>query len=143
MSIANLKTYVGGDRIQPGTRDHLDVENSTLSQTICWVLLSSAEQIDKTVVAAKAAFPEWSATPVFRHCELFLKLVERIRVDAEKLARLISQENGKSLPDFRAEVKRVLKNAEVVCGRPVLLQGDKLIDGAVAKCCVCPRKCLA
>jgi len=40
MSIANLRNYVGGDWIQPGTQDHLDVENSATGQTICRVPLS-------------------------------------------------------------------------------------------------------
>jgi malonate-semialdehyde dehydrogenase (acetylating)/methylmalonate-semialdehyde dehydrogenase len=39
-------------------------------------------------------------------------------------------ENGKSLPDARAEVKRALENTQVACGMPVLQQGDKLIGGA-------------
>src|SRR4030065_1531704 len=36
-------------------------------------------------------------------------------------------EMGKSLPDARAEMKRVFENCEVACGMPVLQQGDKLI----------------
>jgi malonate-semialdehyde dehydrogenase (acetylating) / methylmalonate-semialdehyde dehydrogenase len=37
---------------------------------------------------------------------------------------------GKSLPDARAEMKRVLENCEVSCGMPVLQQGDKLIGSS-------------
>ena len=58
-------------------------------------------------------------------------LAEGLRDQAEELARLITEENGKSLPDSRAEVKRALENTEVACGMPVLGQGDKLIGGAV------------
>jgi malonate-semialdehyde dehydrogenase (acetylating)/methylmalonate-semialdehyde dehydrogenase len=37
---------------------------------------------------------------------------------------------GKSLPDARAEMKRIFENIEVACGMPVLQQGDKLIGSS-------------
>ena len=40
------------------------------------------------------------------------------------------EEMGKSLPDARAEIKRVFENIEVACGMPVLQQGDKLIGSS-------------
>ena len=58
------------------------------------------------------------------------RLVELIRRNEQDLTRLIARENGKSLPDARAEVKRATENAEVACGTTVLQQGDKLVGGA-------------
>jgi len=106
------------------------VQNPATGQAITRVPLSSFEQTDQAVAAARGAFPQWSAMPVSRRSELLFKLVERLRHNSNELARLISEENGKSLPDSQAEVKRALENAEVACGMPVLLQGDKLIAGA-------------
>ncbi|MHC4325869.1 MAG: aldehyde dehydrogenase family protein, partial [Planctomycetota bacterium] len=40
------------------------------------------------------------------------------------------EEMGKSLPDARAEMKRIFENIEVACGMPVLQQGDKLIGAS-------------
>jgi malonate-semialdehyde dehydrogenase (acetylating)/methylmalonate-semialdehyde dehydrogenase len=86
--------------------------------------------MERATASAKAAFPAWSATPVARRCELLWQLANRIRENAEDLARLVTRENGKSLPDARAEVKRALENAEVACGMPVLQQGDKLVGAS-------------
>lgn len=125
-----LKNYVHGQWIAPDAAEHLDVENPTTRQLITRVPLSTVSATDLAVSAAGEAFPDWSATPVARRCELLFKLAERLRREFEPLARLVSEENGKSLPDARAEVKRSLENTEVACGMPVLMQGDKLMGCA-------------
>ncbi len=125
-----LKNYVGGAWVEPQSRGLLDVENPTTGDVISRVPLSVAAETDRAVAAARDAFPAWAAMPVSRRCELLWKLAQRIRDKADDLTRLVTLENGKSLPDARAEVKRALENTEVACGMPVLLQGDKLIGAA-------------
>jgi malonate-semialdehyde dehydrogenase (acetylating)/methylmalonate-semialdehyde dehydrogenase len=130
MSTDLLKNYIGGRFIASAGREILDVENPSTGETIARVPLSMPDEVDRAVAAANEAFPAWSATPVARRCELLFKLAERIRGESEELARLVTTENGKSLPDSRAEVKRALENTEVACGMPVLQQGDKLVGAA-------------
>ncbi|MBN2318394.1 MAG: CoA-acylating methylmalonate-semialdehyde dehydrogenase [Acidobacteria bacterium] len=139
MNVSELKNYVGGKWISPENYGLLDVEQPSTADVIGRVPLSTAEETDRAVNAAREAFREWSAVPVSRRCELLWQLTNRIRENSRELARLISRENGKSLPDAEAEVKRSLENAEVACGMPVLQQGDKMpgasldIDGEVLR----------
>lgn len=130
MGLERLKNLVGGEWVEPENQGYLDVENPASAEVMGQVPLSTSDEVDRTVAAAAAAFDQWSATPVARRCELLFKFAEKLRSNSEDLARLISTENGKSLPDSRAEVKRALENTEVACGMPVLAQGDKLIGGA-------------
>jgi malonate-semialdehyde dehydrogenase (acetylating)/methylmalonate-semialdehyde dehydrogenase len=130
MSVEELKNYVGGQWIEPEHHGLLDVEQPSNAELIARVPLSTAAETDRAVAAAKAAFPGWSETPVGRRCELLWELANQIRASAEDLARLITRENGKSLPDSRAEVKRALENTEVACGMSVLQQGDKLVGAS-------------
>jgi len=53
-----------------------------------------------------------------------------LRKDEERIARTLVQEMGKSLPDARAEMKRIFENIEAASGMPVLQQGDKLIGAS-------------
>ncbi|MHC4176784.1 MAG: CoA-acylating methylmalonate-semialdehyde dehydrogenase [Planctomycetota bacterium] len=131
MPIRQLKNYVDDQWIDPESHGSLDVENPSTGEPIGRVPLSTAAEVDGAVAAARAAFPDWSATPVARRCELLFRLADLLRRNTEELTRLITEENGKSLPDSRAEVKRAVENTEVACGMPVLQQGDKLIGGAV------------
>ncbi len=56
------------------------------------------------VDAAAAAFPAWAATPPRQRAEVLRRAWELMTADSERLAGLISAENGKALPDARAEV---------------------------------------
>ncbi len=130
MPIRELRNYVDGAWNEPAGRDGLDVENPSTGGTIARVPLSSAADLDAAVAAARAAFPAWSMTPVDKRVAPLFKLAALIRDNRETLARQITEENGKSLPDARAEVDRTLENVETACGMPILQQGDKLIGAA-------------
>uniref|UniRef100_UPI001A9712A2 NAD-dependent succinate-semialdehyde dehydrogenase n=1 Tax=Paracoccus fontiphilus TaxID=1815556 RepID=UPI001A9712A2 len=56
------------------------------------------------VDAAAAAAPGWAATPPRQRAEILRRCWELMTRDAERLARLISLENGKALKDARGEV---------------------------------------
>jgi len=134
-----LKNYVNGQWITPGNNGFVDVENPSTGKILAKVPLSTTEEVNKAIDAAAAAFGAWSRTPVSRRVQPLYKLAEMLRNDEEKIARILSEEMGKSIPDARAEMKRVFENCEVACGMPVHQQGDKLIgcsfdiDGEVIK----------
>jgi malonate-semialdehyde dehydrogenase (acetylating) / methylmalonate-semialdehyde dehydrogenase len=129
-AIRRLRNYVGGEWAEPRESRWLDVENPSTGEVIARVPLSRASDLDAAVGAAKAAFRVWSTTPVDKRVAPLFKLAAMIRDDREAIARLITEENGKSLPDARAEVDRTLENVETACGMPVLQQGDKLVGAA-------------
>jgi malonate-semialdehyde dehydrogenase (acetylating)/methylmalonate-semialdehyde dehydrogenase len=136
---AFLKNYVNGQWIEAENNGLLPVENPSTGEIIAQVPLSTTRETNRAIEAAAAAYPEWSRTPGSRRVQYLFALLERLRAKEEELARSITEENGKSLPDARAEVKRLLENCEVACGTPVLQQGDTLIgaapeiDGAVIR----------
>jgi len=127
MTVRRLKNYINGEWRDPRDGNYIDVENPSTGEIIAQAPLSSAAEADEAVAAAKEAFPDWAGMPVARRTKYMYRLTEIIRENQEKIARMITEEMGKSLPDARAEVKRVLENTEVACGMPVLQQGDKLI----------------
>ena len=129
-SVETMKNYVNGLWLEPENTGHLDVENPSTGQTIARVPFSTAAEADRAIAAAAAAFPAWSRTPVARRVQPLFKLVALLREREEAIARILVREMGKSLPDARAEMKRVFENIEVACGMPVLQQGDKLIGAS-------------
>lgn len=139
MDCPSLKNYVNGRWTEAENGGLLPVENPSTGETIARVPLSTAQETNRAIEAAAAAYPAWSRTPGARRVQYLFALLERLRAKEEELARSISEENGKSLPDARAEMKRLLENCEVACGTPVLQQGDTLvgaspdIDGAVIR----------
>jgi malonate-semialdehyde dehydrogenase (acetylating)/methylmalonate-semialdehyde dehydrogenase len=130
MAVRRLRNYIDGEWIEPKGCEWLDVENPSSGEIIARVPLSGRGDLDTAVAAAQAAFPDWSATPADKRVAPLFSLAAMIRDNRESLARLVAEENGKSLPDARAEIDRTLENVETACGMPVLQQGDKLVGAA-------------
>ena len=130
MAILKLRNYVNGEWLEPAGNDWLDIENPATGGIIAQVPLSRPADVVAAIAAARAAFPSWAATPADRRVAPLFRLAALIRDNRESLARLITEENGKSLPDARAEIDRTLENVETACGMPVLQQGDVLVGAA-------------
>ncbi|MBL9135942.1 MAG: CoA-acylating methylmalonate-semialdehyde dehydrogenase [Verrucomicrobiales bacterium] len=125
-----LKNYVGGCWIDAERSGALPVENPSTGAILGQVPLSTPTEVERAVATAASAFTSWSRTPASRRAEYLFGLLERLRANEEVLARSITEENGKSLPDARAEMKRLIENCEVATGMPVLQQGDKLVGAS-------------
>jgi malonate-semialdehyde dehydrogenase (acetylating)/methylmalonate-semialdehyde dehydrogenase len=84
---------------------------------------ASAEEVDRAVAAAKAAFPAWRALSLSRRAELFFRIHRLFDDHRADLARLLTLEHGKVTSDALGEVARGLEVIEFCCGIPTLLKG--------------------
>ena len=125
-----LNNYIDGGWVEATGAALLPVENPSDGMVLAQVPLSTAAQTATAVELAHKAYPGWKRTPVARRTQYLFELLALLRRDEETLARSITQENGKSLTDARAEMKRLIENCEVACGMPVLQQGDKLVGAS-------------
>ena len=82
----------------------VDVVNPSDATVVTAIADADVEDGLAAVDAAAAAFPEWAATPPRRRAEILSRCFELMTERSEELARLISLENGKALPDARGEV---------------------------------------
>ena len=65
---------------------------------------ASVDQLNKAVAAAKRAFPKWSKTDIGERRKLIGQIADVIEANAASLARTLTQEQGKPLPDAAWEV---------------------------------------
>ncbi|MDP6360992.1 MAG: CoA-acylating methylmalonate-semialdehyde dehydrogenase, partial [Planctomycetota bacterium] len=130
MKPKKVGNYVNGRWLEPKGHKLLDIENPSTGDILGQVQLSTAEDVDIAVRAARAAFCDWSKTPVTRRVDCLYSLRELLKQNEEEISRTLVAEMGKSLPDARAEMKRAGQNIEAACGMPILQQGDKMIGCA-------------
>ncbi|MHC4330351.1 MAG: aldehyde dehydrogenase family protein, partial [Planctomycetota bacterium] len=130
MALKIVGNYVDGEWFEPENDGYIDVENPSTGQIIARTPLSTAAETNRAIDAAAEAFRDWSQTPVARRIQPLYQLDSLLRENEEKIARTLVEEMGKSLPDARAEMKRIFENIEVACGMPVMQQGDKLIGSS-------------
>ena len=115
--------WVGGESRGAESERRGKVWNPGTGQQVGAVSLASVAEVDDAVAVAKAAFAEWRKSPLSRRTEILFKLRNLIDANRERLAAIISTENGKTLADARGEVARGLENVEFACGVPTLLKG--------------------
>jgi malonate-semialdehyde dehydrogenase (acetylating) / methylmalonate-semialdehyde dehydrogenase len=125
-----LDNYVAG-RWTPATGDDaLDVTNPATGETLVRVPLSAAGDLDAAVAAARAALPEWRAVSAIGRARKLFELREGLVARSDELARSVTTEMGKTLPDARAEVARMIEMVECACALPTTMQGRVLEDVA-------------
>jgi hypothetical protein len=83
-------------------------------------------QMEEAVSAASDAFKSWRETPVQQRVRVYLKYQQLIRDHTERIAAVITKENGKTLADSRGDVFRGLEVVEHVCSMGTLMMGETL-----------------
>ncbi len=96
--------WIGGQWRKASDNQRFDVIDPATEKTIASVASASVEDAKAAVDAASGAFPAWAGKKPRERAEILRKSFELIMRDAERLAKLITIENGKSLSDSRGEV---------------------------------------
>ena len=84
---------------------------------------ATADEVDKAVQSAKAAFPAWRAMSIAKRAEILFAVRELVHERRGEIARILTAEHGKVLSDAMGEVTRGLEVIEFCCGIPHLLKG--------------------
>ena len=104
--LANVPTdlWIGGKWRKSSDGARFDVIDPATENKIASVASATVEDAKAAVDAASDAFAGWAAKKPRERAEILRKAFELIMRDAERLAKLITIENGKALSDSRGEV---------------------------------------
>jgi len=128
--VKTLKNYINGEWAESRSERILDVVNPATCKVIGRVPISTPEEVDKAVKAAKEAFPNWRRTTPLARARFLFRLKELLEENFEASARIGVMEHGKTIDEFRGEVRRGIENVEVSIGIPSLMMGYNLEDVA-------------
>lgn len=87
-----------------GGGEAFSVINPATEDAICQCNMASVDQLDQAVAAARAAYPAWRDTPDAERSRLLHQIADRLEANADELARIIVQEQGKPLALAQMEV---------------------------------------
>lgn len=85
--------------------------------------LGSARDVADAVAAAREAFPSWSATTPQQRSEILDRAGTELLARSAELGRLLSREEGKTLPEGIGEVTRAGQLFKFFAGEAVRLSG--------------------
>jgi malonate-semialdehyde dehydrogenase (acetylating)/methylmalonate-semialdehyde dehydrogenase len=125
--VLQLKNYVDGEWVE-SEGDVKDVVNPANGKVIATVPISTKEEIDAAVEAAREAFPDWRRTPPLARARCLFRLKELMEENFEELSRIQTMEHGKTIDESRGETRRGIENVEVATAIPTLMLGYNLED---------------
>jgi len=126
--VLELENYVNGAWRRTTASEFADVTNPATAELLARTPLSAAADVEAAVQAAAAAFPAWRRLPPGERIQYLFKLRNLLEENIDELSRIITKENGKTLAEAKAEMRRSIENVEVACGIPMMMQGYNLED---------------
>ncbi len=119
-----LDHWIGG-KFATGSSDRKGrVFNPATGEQVAEARLANVADVNAAVAVAKAALPEWSATPPLRRARIMFRFNELILANEQELAEMITNEHGKTIEDAKGDILRGREVVEFACGIPHLLRGD-------------------
>jgi malonate-semialdehyde dehydrogenase (acetylating)/methylmalonate-semialdehyde dehydrogenase len=125
-----VQNYINGRWVESTSSEWRHVINPATAETIAQTPLTTAVEVVAAIEAADTAFRAWRCTPPEDRIQPLFKLKQLLEDHVDELGRIITQENGKTLAEGKAELRRAIENVEVACGIPMMMQGYNLEDVA-------------
>lgn len=96
--------YIDGEWCDGEGGKPLSVINPADESVVAEVAYGTRRDAERAIEAAAKAFPAWRALAVYDRAKILKKTAELIRERADRIARTLTQEQGKPFPEARAEV---------------------------------------
>ncbi len=117
---------IGGEWRTPSAVGAEPVFDPASGEVLCRVGMDAdgGSYVNEAVQAATRAFPAWRETPVTDRVQYLFRFKQLLQENLDTLARQLTVENGKTLEDARAEVRRGIEVVDFACGMPTLMMGE-------------------
>ena len=109
--------WVGGEAVA-------NINPSNTDDVVGQYARASADDVQRAIAAAKAAFPAWSRSGLLERHSILSKTAHEILARKEELGRLLSREEGKTLPEGIGEATRAGQIFEFFAGEALRLAGE-------------------
>ncbi|MCC6615864.1 MAG: CoA-acylating methylmalonate-semialdehyde dehydrogenase [Anaerolineae bacterium] len=121
--VTKILDYIDGQWTDARAGDQLNVVNPAYGAVIGEVVMTPQSVVGQAVEAGHAAFLEWRRVPVGERIQPLFKLKALLDEHLDEIARVITNECGKTYAESVGELRRGIENVEVACGIPSLIQG--------------------
>ncbi|MFS2155173.1 aldehyde dehydrogenase family protein [Rhizobium sp. Rhizsp42] len=111
--------WVGSDGVE-------NINPSNTNEVIGLYAHASADDVEISIAAAKAAFPAWSRSGILERHAILKKTSDEIIARKDELGRLLAREEGKTLPEAIGETIRAGQIFDFFAGEALRLAGEVL-----------------
>ncbi len=118
-----ITNYINGN-ITGQSSDYIDIYDPSKGEVIGNVIMSNKNDFENVIQSSSNAFEKWSQVTPLNRSRILSKYKTLIEQNVDRLAKIVSEEHGKTLDDAKGSVIRGLEVVEFACGIPHLLKGE-------------------
>lgn len=104
------KLYINGEWADGSLEETSSVINPATGETLIELTQGSKEDTEKAIQAAKETFPQWANMELKKRVELLHQIADKIEENTERLALIMSLEQGKPLAEAAGEIQTNIEN---------------------------------
>jgi aldehyde dehydrogenase (NAD+) len=119
------KNYIAGEWLAASEASP-NINPSNTADVVGEFARASAAEAERAIAAAYDAFPAWSRSSIQQRHDILKSVGDEILARKEELGRLLSREEGKTLPEGIGEVTRAAQIFHFFAGECLRLAGEKL-----------------
>jgi len=122
-----LKLLIDGRWVVSKSEASLPVMNPGTGREICKVPLALKEEVNEAALSSQGAFERWKEVPLPDRMQYLFKMKFAFEEHFEELARINTQNHGKTIRESRGDIRRTIENVEAaIAAGYTLLKGDHL-----------------
>ncbi len=118
------KNYIGGEWVGGDARPNINPSNT--NEVVGTFAQGTAEDARAAIDAAQAAFKTWSQSGIQQRHDILKATGDEILARKEEIGRLLSREEGKTLPEGIGETVRAAQIFHFFAGETLRLAGEVL-----------------
>src|SRR5437870_3787894 len=124
--VQSFGMYIDGEWVHSKSEDRIEVVRPSTERVIGRVPRGNREDVKEALEAPRRALPKWADTPPINRASFLFKIAQLIRRDKERLAEVLTREQGKPLFESRLEIEGSAENFEYYAEFARRIQGDVL-----------------
>ncbi|HSS81579.1 MAG TPA: aldehyde dehydrogenase family protein [Gaiellaceae bacterium] len=103
-----FKNFIGGEWVDAASGETFESMSPATGEVLGVFPKSSAEDVDRAVEAAKAAYEEWRLVPAPHRGEILFRFGALLAEHKDEVAELMAREMGKVLPEAAGDVQEAI-----------------------------------
>lgn len=123
LAYRDVKLLIDGEWREAAAGERMPVLNPGTEKQIGWVSLARAADLDAALAAAERGFSVWRQTAPLQRAKVLAGAAILLRERKERIAGLLSQEQGKPLVEARGEMDRVAEMCDWMSGETQRIYG--------------------
>ncbi|MEZ0603123.1 CoA-acylating methylmalonate-semialdehyde dehydrogenase [Paraburkholderia sp. IW21] len=123
-NIGTARLLIDGEFVESKTTEWRDIVNPATQKVLALVPFATIDEVDAAIRSAHAAFATWRNTPIGARMRIMLKYQALVREHMPHIAKTLSAEQGKTIPDAEGDIFRGLEVVEHAASIGTLQQGE-------------------